>query len=121
MCLLAFVPARVAAQVGVPQAPRAGVTIAIRDASDGRPIPGRQRQSSTAAGAEIANGTSAADGIVRIAGVAGTFTAQVSAQGYAAASATVTAVAGQLTAIDLTLTKSALTPASRTRCRDRPA
>jgi len=82
-CVLTLPAARATAQVGVPQAPRAGMTIQVLDAGDSRPVPGATVRIRSATGAEIASGTSSADGIVRVADIAaGRFIATVSAQGY---------------------------------------
>ena len=105
-------PGFASAQVGVPQAPQAGLTVSIRDASDGRPIPGAGVSLRSATGAEIANGTSVADGVVRLAGIAsGPFTAQVAAPGYAGASVSVTVAPGVVTTLDVTLMRTTDVPA----------
>ena len=100
----------VSAQTGVPQAPRAGLTISIRDANDGRPVPGAGVTLRSATGADIVTAASAADGIVRIGDLAaGQFTIQVAAPGYGASSAIVTVVAGQVSTRDITLTRTGVT------------
>jgi len=110
-CVLTLPAARATAQVGVPQAPRAGMTIQVLDAGDSRPVPGATVRIRSATGAEIASGTSSADGIVRVADIAaGRFIATVSAQGYGDSSAPVTITAGQLTTVEVRLTRSIAAP-----------
>ncbi|RPI54483.1 MAG: carboxypeptidase regulatory-like domain-containing protein [Acidobacteria bacterium] len=111
-CILALLaPALASAQVGVPQAPRAGVTIAVRDASDGRAVPDATVRLRSATGADVAAATSAADGVVRLAGIAaGQFTAQISAPGYGSATASVTVTAGQMTTLEIRLARDAAAP-----------
>jgi len=95
----------------VPQAPRAGVTIAVRDASDGRAVPDATVRLRSATGADVAAATSAADGVVRLAGIAaGQFTAQISAPGYGSATASVTVTAGQMTTLEIRLARDAAAP-----------
>jgi hypothetical protein len=102
--------ATLAAQVGVPQPPRAGLTVSVRG-DDGRPVAGAAVSVRTGATAPVAAATSA-DGIARIGDLApGEYAVQVTAGGYNDASANATITAGQLAAVDVTLTRSAAAPA----------
>jgi hypothetical protein len=102
-------PALATAQVGVPGAPRAGITISVRS-DDGRPIAGATvRVRSTAVPITV---ETSGDGIARIGDLSpGDYTALISAPGYTNTSAKVIVTAGQLAAIDITLTRSSTTPA----------
>ena len=99
-----------AAQVGVPQAPRAGITVSIRS-DDGRPVAGAT-VTVRAGTAASATATSSGDGIARIGDLtAGEYTVQTSAAGYNDATTKVSIAAGQLVALDVTLTRSSAAPA----------
>jgi hypothetical protein len=86
------------------------LTVSIRDASGGRPVPGAVVTLRSAAGVPIATATSAADGIVRIGSLsAGQLTVQVAAAGYNSSAANVAVVAGQVVTLDITLTRTSVT------------
>jgi len=109
--LALLLPALAVAQVGVPGAPQAGVTISVRSTSDNRPVAGAVVTLRNGNGGTIATATTPADGIVRIGGLqAGQLSAQISAPGYLAASAGVIIVTGQLASVDVALTRSAEAP-----------
>jgi hypothetical protein len=109
--LLGMVTSGLSAQTGVPPGPGAGLAVAIRDASDGRPVADARVTVRAATGVEVATAASAADGLIRIGDLAaGQFTVQVTAAGYSASSARVAVVAGQVTPLDITLTRSSVTP-----------
>jgi hypothetical protein len=102
--------ATLAAQVGVPQPPRAGITISVRS-DDGRPVAGATVSARAGDGAPVTT-TTAGDGIARIGNlVPGTYVVQVSAAGFSAATARITIAAEQLVAADVTLARSSAAPA----------
>ncbi len=98
------------AQVGIPHAPRAGLTVLVRN-DDGRPVGGAAVRVRAGAAAPQSAATSA-DGIARIGDLAaGNYVVHVTAAGYHDASANVSITAAQVTAVDVTLTRSAAAPA----------
>ena len=108
--LLACVPVLASAQVGVPAAPRAGLTVSLRDA-DGRGVAGATVTIRDAANRVIATVTTPADGVARIGDrAAGTLGLQITAPGFMNAAANATVGAGQLVAIELTLVRTAALP-----------
>lgn len=92
------------AQQGVPQPPRTGLVAQVRN-GDGRPVGDAAVAVLDAARRIVAQATTTADGIARIADLAaGTFEVQVTAPGFIAASQRVQIDRGSLASVDVTLT-----------------
>ena len=97
------------AQVGVPGTPRAGLTALVRS-DDGRPV-GGATVTVRAGAAAPATGTTSGDGVARIGDLAaGEYVVQTTAEGYNAATTTVSVTAGEIAAIEVTLKRSSIAP-----------
>ena len=100
------------AQVGVPQAPRAGITVSVRS-DDGRPVAGATvRLTSNDDGKPRDSVTTSGEGIARIGDLApGDYSLQTFAAGYSENLITHVGIsAGQLRTIDVTLKRIATAP-----------
>ena len=111
--LASLTPTSGSAQSGVPRPPRTGLTVSLRE-MDGRAVPGAAVTIRDANGRTIASNPTNPDGILRVADIApGTLDIQISASGFVAATTSVRVGAGQLVALELTLTRAGETPAGR--------
>ena len=105
-----FIPALVAAQTGLPGAPRAGLSVAVRDA-DGRGVAGATVGVRDGANRTVGTAVTSGDGVARIADVpTGALTVQITAPGFVDAAASATVGPGRLVAIEVALVRTAAAP-----------